>query len=114
MSEDRIQFCPNFCSNKTVIHNFCEEKEPRYVKAMSADVKSDRCCDKVKCRCVCHFECGTFRLKAKKLKKEGYQKCLMNRKKTKRDAVFARAKKWCKVGTLSVSRSFPFFPYISR
>ena len=24
VSEDRIQFCPNFCENVTVIHDFCQ------------------------------------------------------------------------------------------
>ena len=46
-----------------------------YVKAFSADVASERCCDSRKCVCICSFRCKTFETKRAEMEKQGYRSC---------------------------------------
>ncbi len=60
----------------TTIHEFCESNENAYVKAFSAEVDSQRCCDEKKCVCVCDFRCNTFDTKEEEFRTEGYKHCI--------------------------------------
>ena len=46
-----------------------------YVKAFSADVASERCCDSRKCVCICSFYCKTFKTKQAEMEGQGYKSC---------------------------------------
>ena len=45
------------------------------MKAFSADVASERCCDSRKCVCICSFRCKTFETKRAEMEKQGYRSC---------------------------------------
>ena len=45
------------------------------MKAFSADVASERCCDSRKCVCICSFYCKTFKTKQTEMEGQGYKSC---------------------------------------
>ena len=54
-----------------------------YVKAFSADVASERCCDSRKCVCICSFHCNSFKTKKIEMEGQGYKSCKMGIDKEK-------------------------------
>ena len=65
-----------------------------YVKAFSADVASDRCCDSKKCVCLCSFFCKTFETKRDEMEGQGYKNCVMGRDK---EGTVHKVEKSCQV-----------------
>ncbi len=97
MDEDQLQLCPNLCEKEFVLE-FCSAKEPDYVKAFAAKVKSDRCCNEKSCHCICHFDCITFKKKEEEFRQQGFRKC-KSKKSSSKAAILEVGATMCKVGT---------------
>ena len=78
--ENELRLCQKKCGKPEIQQTHCRQHEPEFVKDLGFQIKSDKCCDRKSCKCICSYFCRTLKSKAKELK---VSKCIFLREKFK-------------------------------
>ena len=66
--ENELRLCQKKCGKPEIQQTHCRQHEPEFVKDLGFQIKSDKCCDRKSCKCICSYFCRTLKSKAKELK----------------------------------------------